>query len=90
MASSAQVGDVWFIDMIVFTLSTRWEGARGAHRVHECGVVVVEPESPNQRFQVQHDFDKLATPEGLGRMPVEGTAGCVWPTLRTWRRVVSR
>jgi hypothetical protein len=43
MASSAQPGDVWFIDMIVFTLSTRWEGARGAHRVHERGVVVVEP-----------------------------------------------
>jgi CzcA family heavy metal efflux pump len=32
-------------------------------------------ESPNQRLQIQHDFDKLASPEGLGRVPVEGTGG---------------
>src|SRR5918997_343437 len=32
-------------------------------------------ETPNQRLQIQHDFDKLATPEGLGQVPVEGTGG---------------
>ena len=32
-------------------------------------------ETPNQRLQVQHDFDKLATPEGFGQVPVEGTGG---------------
>jgi CzcA family heavy metal efflux pump len=32
-------------------------------------------ESPNQRLQIRHDFDELATPEGLGQMPVEDTGG---------------
>src|SRR5918999_293969 len=32
-------------------------------------------ETPNQRLQIQHDFDKLATPDGLGQVPVEGTGG---------------
>ena len=32
-------------------------------------------ETPNQRLQVRHEFDELATPEGLGKVPVEGTGG---------------
>ena len=32
-------------------------------------------ETPNQRLQVRHVFDRLATPEGLGRVAVEGTDG---------------
>jgi CzcA family heavy metal efflux pump len=32
-------------------------------------------ETPNQRLQVRHVFDDLARPEGLGRVPVEGTGG---------------
>ena len=32
-------------------------------------------ESPNQRLQIRHEFDELATPEGLGQMPVEDTGG---------------
>jgi CzcA family heavy metal efflux pump len=32
-------------------------------------------ETPNQRLQVRHDFDELATPEGLSKVPVEGTGG---------------
>ena len=34
---SGQLGDVWFISMIVLTLSTRCEGARGAHRPRQGG-----------------------------------------------------
>jgi hypothetical protein len=37
MAGSGQLGDVWFIGMIVLTLSTRCEGARGAHRPRRQG-----------------------------------------------------
>jgi CzcA family heavy metal efflux pump len=32
-------------------------------------------ETPNQRLQVRHAFENLATPEALGRVPVEGTGG---------------
>lgn len=32
-------------------------------------------ETPSQRLQVRHLFDEVATPEGLGKVPVEGTDG---------------
>ncbi|MFN2490230.1 MAG: efflux RND transporter permease subunit [Actinomycetota bacterium] len=32
-------------------------------------------ETPNQRLQVRHAFENLATPEALGEVPVEGTDG---------------
>ncbi|HEV2773503.1 MAG TPA: efflux RND transporter permease subunit [Thermoleophilaceae bacterium] len=32
-------------------------------------------ETPNQRLQVRHAFENLATPEALGKVPVEGTGG---------------
>ena len=32
-------------------------------------------ETPNQRLQVRHLFDEVATPEGLGKVPVDGTDG---------------
>ncbi len=32
-------------------------------------------ETPQQRLQVRNVFDKISTPKGLGRVPVEGTGG---------------
>ena len=32
-------------------------------------------ETPQQRLQVRNVFDKIASPEGLGKVPVEGTGG---------------